>query len=145
MGVKENRIVVAIDSSPIARTVCKEASDLASALAADVFLISVIPIPSFAMAESDFDSVKIKEEERAYYELHKRLVAEFFSGVDRLVESKILRGDPIRRICEFAEATKARLIILGSRGMGHLQSFFLGSTSEGVMRNAKASVLIVKE
>jgi nucleotide-binding universal stress UspA family protein len=38
---------------------------------------------------------------------------------------------------------KARLVVMGSRGHGRLTTFLLGSTSEAVLRNAPAPILLV--
>jgi len=144
MDPRKNRIIVAIDSSPISRMVACEAAEIARALSSDVILVSVIPMPSLAMAESDVDHKELKDDEKAYFLLHKKLMDEFFADGKLLVESKILHGDPARKISEFADASNSRLIIIGNRGIGHLQSFFLGSISEAVVRNSRVSVLIVK-
>jgi nucleotide-binding universal stress UspA family protein len=144
MGSKANRIIVAIDASPISETVMREAAEIARSLSSDVYVISVIPVPSLVMSESDVDSKEIRSQDDSYAVLHNSLITKYFSDTKLLVESKVLHGDPVKKICEFAESMNARLIVLGSRGMGHLQAFLLGSTSEGVLRNAKTSVMVVK-
>ena len=144
MGSRANRIIVAIDASPISETVMKEAAEVARSLSSDVYVISVIPVPSLVMSESDVDSEEARTQGDSYTALHNLLITKHFSDTKLLVESKILYGDPVKKICEFAESMNARLIALGSRSMGHVQAFLLGSTSEGVLRNAKTSVLVVK-
>lgn len=144
MVTKENRITVAIDNSPFSEIVMREASEIARSLGADVYVVSVINMPSLVMSESDLDTNEQRRLEDEYLTLHKKLITKYFSETKLLVESKILRGDPVKKICEFAENANCRMIILGSRGVGHLLSFFLGSTSEAVVRNSKISVLVVK-
>jgi len=141
---KANRIVVAVDSSPISDAVMREAAAIGQALASDVYVVSVVPMSSFAMSESDIDRKEAKSEGDSYVAMHKALMEKHFPDSKLLVESKVFYGDPVKKICEFAEAANARLIVLGNRGMGHLQALFLGSTSEGVLRGAKTSVLVVK-
>lgn len=144
MGERKNRIVVAIDNSPISEVVIKEAAEVARSLKSDVYVVSVISMPSLVMSESDVDSKESKALEDEYLALHKNLITKYFSDTPLLVESKILRGDAVKKICWFAESINSRMIVMGSRGMGHFQAFLLGSTSEGVVRNSKVSVLVVK-
>ena len=53
-------------------------------------------------------------------------------------------GHPVDRIVAVAEAEKADLIVMGSRGLGRFQRFFLGSVTDGVLRHAPCPVLIVR-
>ncbi|MEN3052341.1 MAG: universal stress protein [Candidatus Methanosuratincola petrocarbonis] len=143
--IRDNRIVVAVDLSPVSDSVVGEASEIAKALNSDVQLISVIPVPGLAMAEGDLDRKDFRIQEEDYAALHRRLVEKHFSDSKLLVETRILYGDPAKKIAEYAEKTNSRLIVLGNRGMGKIQSFLLGSTSEGVIRNSRVSVLVVKK
>jgi len=43
-----------------------------------------------------------------------------------------------------AAAADADLVVVGARGLGALKRLLLGSVSEGVLRNAERSVLIVR-
>lgn len=47
-------------------------------------------------------------------------------------------------ICKYAEDHDIDLIIMGSRGLGNIRKFFLGSVSSHVVQHANRSVLIVK-
>ena len=60
------------------------------------------------------------------------------------VESKVVLGDPAEEIVAYARDRKADLIITGSRGLGKLKSFVLGSTSNKVTQLADCSCLTVK-
>ena len=53
-------------------------------------------------------------------------------------------GEEGRTIVSFAHKNNFDLIVIGSRGMGSVQEFFLGSTSNYVMHQSKIPVLIVK-
>ena len=54
-------------------------------------------------------------------------------------------GRPAERIVATAEHTGADLIVLGSRGLGRVRGWLLGSVSRHVASVAPASVLVVKE
>ncbi len=51
---------------------------------------------------------------------------------------------PAQGILDAAEEHRADLIVMGSRGRGTFANLLLGSTSERVLRYAKAPVLIVR-
>jgi nucleotide-binding universal stress UspA family protein len=63
--------------------------------------------------------------------------------VKPIVESRALYGNPVNKICEYAHISHADLMVVGSRGTGRLKRL-LGSVSEGVSRNARCSVMIVR-
>lgn len=59
------------------------------------------------------------------------------------VETLSFIGNSGEVIVEMAEKYNASLIIMGSRGMGAIKSFLLGSSSNYVLHNTNRSVLIV--
>ncbi len=54
------------------------------------------------------------------------------------------QGHAVQKIIEVADQEKAGLIVMGSRGLGGFQRFFLGSISDGVLHHAQCPVLIVR-
>ncbi len=48
-------------------------------------------------------------------------------------------------ICGASDTLDCDMIIMGSRGLGKVQQFFMGSVSKFVVENSKCPVLIVKE
>lgn len=60
-------------------------------------------------------------------------------------EIRVLDGAPVDTIAEYALESGADLIIIGSHGRSGLQRFFLGSVAEGVIRNAHAPVMVVRQ
>jgi nucleotide-binding universal stress UspA family protein len=59
------------------------------------------------------------------------------------VDKKLEFGVPSDVIVEVAEKGNFDLIILGSRGLGKVKRFLLGSVSDDVSHKAKCSVLII--
>jgi nucleotide-binding universal stress UspA family protein len=55
-----------------------------------------------------------------------------------------LRGGAGETILKVADEHNADIIVLGSRGLTGIETFFLGSVSERVARHAPCSVLIVR-
>ncbi|WP_223700847.1 universal stress protein [Sutcliffiella deserti] len=72
-------------------------------------------------------------------ELHETLAKE---NIDAKVD--ILVGDPAKSICNYAEEHNKDLIIIGSRGLGGLKKFILGSVSDKVTNTATIPVLVAK-
>lgn len=56
-----------------------------------------------------------------------------------------MRGYPAGSIVEYADEVDADLIVIGNRGRGDFVSLALGSTSHGVIHDARCDVLVVKE
>ncbi len=55
----------------------------------------------------------------------------------------IKSGQPARTIINFADDKNVRLIVLGSRGLGDVEGFLLGSVSHKVTSLARCPVMVV--
>jgi nucleotide-binding universal stress UspA family protein len=64
-------------------------------------------------------------------------------GGQAQVDKKVEFGIPSDKIVQIAEKGNHDLIILGSRGLGTVKRFLLGSVSDDVSHKAKCSVVIV--
>lgn len=138
------RIVVAIDTSDNAIHVIEKAAEIADMVGADVIVLTVVEVP-FVASEGEMNMARIASEEKRIAEYHKQLIDRYFAGsTDMLVESMILYGDAGDKICELAEKVHADLVVVGSRGLGRIESMLLGSVSEKVLRKCRCSVLVVK-
>ena len=62
----------------------------------------------------------------------------------REVFSDVQLGSPKKTILDFTQEWKADLVMVGSRGLGTLSRFFLGSVAQAVLRSAPCSVEIVR-
>jgi nucleotide-binding universal stress UspA family protein len=140
-----HRILVAIDSSNYAPIVIQEAAKLAIRLGSDVTVLNVVNVPGMFASEGEVDSAVIEEEEKQVTELHKKLIEKYFNHASILIESKILHGDPAQKICEYAEAIDADLVIVGTHGRGKLASALMGSVSEKVIHHCKRSVTVIRK
>jgi nucleotide-binding universal stress UspA family protein len=49
----------------------------------------------------------------------------------------------VQMIVEYADATKADMIVMGSRGLGALKRLVLGSIANGVVSRVSCPVLVV--
>lgn len=57
----------------------------------------------------------------------------------------MLRGDAASEILEYVRAHQVDLIIAGSRGLGQVRGWLLGSVSRKLMHYARCSVLVVRQ
>jgi nucleotide-binding universal stress UspA family protein len=73
--------------------------------------------------------------------LRERLTAEKFS----LVQLEVVLGDPAHEIAEFAEKTKAEIIVIPSHGRRGITRLLMGSTAERVVRLAHCPVLVLRK
>ncbi len=60
------------------------------------------------------------------------------------IERIIKKGHPSKVILDLSESIGVDLVIVGSRGLGGVKEFMLGSVSHSVARHASVPVLIVK-
>ncbi|MOA44126.1 Stress response protein NhaX [compost metagenome] len=64
------------------------------------------------------------------------------AGVTATVE--MLQGSPADVILKYAKSHDNDVIVIGSRGLGTIREFVLGSVSHNVVQNAKIPVLVIK-
>jgi nucleotide-binding universal stress UspA family protein len=149
-------ILAAVDQSHHAHDVMSRAAELAVLLRNDLVVLSVIS--SDPMKQSS-----IVEEQNRFASLHRELIFKHFpenslsvephngtGGVYRYgtsgvrVQSRILTGNVVDKICGCAEEINADIVLVGSRGLGNIGSLVLGSVSERVVHKCQRSVMVVK-
>jgi nucleotide-binding universal stress UspA family protein len=149
-------ILAAVDQSRHADAVVSRAVELASLLNCDLTIMS-------AVGSDPTRIVTIPEEREQVAKLHRELVYRHFTSKDLSVESKkpdevvyrrgsrgsrivskILTGNPVDMICNYADELGVDLVVVGSRGLGNAGTLVLGSVSEKVVRKCSHSVLVVK-
>jgi nucleotide-binding universal stress UspA family protein len=89
-----------------------------------------------------------KEEETQKLEEADKLVAEIMKDANlqpHLVEKIVRQGEPKDTILKLADEVDADLIIMGSRGLGRLESILSNSVSQYVFQLADRSMLLIKD
>ncbi len=149
-------ILAAVDQSHHAHDVMSRAAELAGLLRADLIVLSVI-------SSDPMKQFNIIEEQNRFATFHRELIFKHFpsnslavephdgnGGVYRYstvgvrVQSRILSGNVVDKICACAQEVNADLVIVGSRGLGNIGSLVLGSVSQQVVHKSSRSVLVVK-
>jgi nucleotide-binding universal stress UspA family protein len=141
------RILAATDFSPTGENAVRTAASLAgrgrSSLAV-VYVAERPPMFSLPLLDrinpADPDELWTREAHRSMIELLTRLRRD-------LPEARgfVRVGTPWREVVSLAGELGADAIVLGSTGLSTIQRLLLGSTAEGVVRNASCPVLVVRD
>jgi len=141
------KILVATDGSEKSKHAMEEASELAKALKAEITVISVTQETQYYVGDQTFGSghmfVLQEDIEKAVKQILTKS-SEFFAEQGLEVETIMGKGYPPDVICETAEKGDFDLVVLGSRGLGSLRGFILGSVSNRVANLCKRSIMVVK-
>ncbi|HVO95523.1 MAG TPA: universal stress protein [Terriglobales bacterium] len=137
------RILIALDESPISVHALEVGSELAKGLAAAQIALVHVLDPKIAYApEGGLPASTVLDE---YREQGRRLLrrASLRIGEPQPWEY-LVEGNASRKIVSTAEEWNADLIVIGSHGRSGIVRAFLGSTAESVIRQARIPVLTVR-
>lgn len=151
-GLKEGtvKILLAVDGSTHSDAAIDEIARLPWPVGTEIKVISVIEMPILSPAEFPAWPDYLDEIERV---LRKRAQAAIEAALSKLragecktlkLMSEIFQGSAKEAIVNEAERWRADLIVVGSRGLGALDRFLLGSVSHAVVQHAKCSVEVVR-
>jgi nucleotide-binding universal stress UspA family protein len=142
------RILVAFDGSKGATAALSEAAKLADICDAELLLLTVYR--HYSLLEASLSMVRPVEPnmmDDAMREHAEEVVGHGKSEAARLgarkVRGFVVNGPVARGIVSFAQEHDVDLIVLGSRGLGSLDDYLLGSVSHKVTGMAKKPVLVV--
>ena len=133
------KILIGHDDSPHAWEAFKVAADLAKKYGAKLYVVHVIdtraiPVPAEVIVKPLRERAErlAKEIEEKKKEL----------GLD--IEYIVREGSPVEELSKVAEEKDVDLVVVGSRGLGMVSGYLLGSTSTKIAIACKKNVLIVK-
>lgn len=140
------KILVPIDGSKSSKASLKEASSLGEKLQAELIVLTVIPETSiFEQYPTNFayalevDKANTERAQHILKEAEKDL-----KDFPNKVETFYTSGNPAAQICKFSDEKEVDLIVMGNRGLGAFSRTLLGSVSNKVINQSRASVLVVK-
>jgi nucleotide-binding universal stress UspA family protein len=131
-------VVVGVDGSGTAKKAAERARDLATALGANLHVVSAYDSDRTDVFGAGSDQVVISEADNA--ENVARLVANSLQG-ETPVTFAAVRGRPAEALIKEADHVEAKLIVVGNRrmqGVGRV----LGSIANSVAHNAPCDVYI---
>ncbi len=136
-----NKIVLPTDGSDCAMKGVKEGLEFGEKLGIKVTAVYVVNTSEFESLhhESIRASAKSGLKERGEKALED--VKKAAEGRDIELETKISSGKPYKKITELAD--KNDIIYISTHGLSGFSNFFLGSTTERVLKNTEATVAVV--
>ena len=144
-----DKILLATDGSDGALHAAAQTAEIAKKFGSKVTVVNVStpPMPVTTMADMpgfDIDATFVarymEETGNAVARRTGKVLEE--AGVKYELQTEI--GHPAESIVNVATEGRYNLIVIGSRGLGGLKSFFLGSVSDRVAHLAHCPVLIVR-
>jgi nucleotide-binding universal stress UspA family protein len=143
-------IVVAVDGSGHAQKAVDLAADLAQKYDAQLLLLSVYKHVSALETTHTLVNPKdaVGPENPTLRDIANDIIAAAGARAKERgtpkVETYVKRGHPARIIVDFAKEKGADAIIMGSRGLGDIGGFLLGSVSHKVNSLAECTCITVK-
>lgn len=149
------RILVPVDGSEHADKALEYALDLADKYDADIEVLNVvstapIPIGPYPMGYGELAvpawvGAYSKELKASHEKMLSEALEKAKTNKPSLnISTKLVKGRPADKIVETAKEGNFDIIVMGSRGLGGIKKFFLGSVSDRVSDDAECPVLIVK-
>lgn len=141
--VSFRRVLIAVDSEPVAVRAAETGVDLAQSLGAEVAFINVVdsalayPGDTGTPASELIAAAKLEAKELVSA-LRQRLLPQS-AAIDF-----IQVGAPSEEIVKAAKEWSADLLVIGSHGRSGMQRALLGSVAETVMRHAPCPVVVIR-
>ncbi len=134
-------IVLAFDGSEYSDKALQRAKAIAERFDATLWLVHVFRNPSDVLGYSDFEKLFAKRKSAAQTVLddaRRKLGRTTFT-----VHEELKEGNETESILKVAENCAADLIVMGTRGLGTVKGFLVGSVSRKVIHYAGCSVMVV--
>jgi len=143
------KILVATDGSENSKHAMNYAMETAAKWNAELLILTVIPRSLSYLTPLDGTPVYIpqfdEDLKNAYLSINKQAAETVMKGQPE-IEVRILlkKGRPGEVIIDVADKEDVDLVVVGSRGLGGISGWVLGSTSRHVVDCCKMPVLVVK-
>ena len=147
-----SKVLVAYDGSDPSKRALDHAAKMAAMFEGELVILSVVPkvsVPIYSNAElgaQSMDIASLQERMRETYAQSLKNAEEEVKGLfpHLKVETFLKEGRPSATIVGEADRLGVSLIVMGSRGLGGITGWILGSTSRQVVDQCTKAILIVK-
>ena len=145
MSMTYKNILVAVDETNESLIAFRRAVQVARGnVGSKLYIVHVIDTRSFAFSEGyNFDMAEkfTNNKKDLLDSFEKKAQQSGFTNIKKIIEY----GTPKHVIArDIPQQEEIDLIICGVTGKGEFARFFLGSVSEGILRNARCDVLVVR-
>lgn len=145
-----NTILVATDGSEPSKHAVEYAAISTEKWGAKLLILTVVPPPAAIFTDVGTIGPDYSYDyEKALMAYHtgvlddaKKALNEKHPGLK--IVTQIKKGNVSKTILETSEESEVDLMVIGSRGLGGLGGWFLGSVSNHVVNHAKKPILVVK-
>lgn len=143
------QILVPTDFSGYSDKALKEAIGIARQYGSTIHLLHIISIAQQCSIDYCLDKDVVAELEKQSTERAKNMMAEELSRIPESKEvaivTEVKKGTPYEEILKNQTDKNIDLIVISSHGTTGLLNYFMGSVAEKVVKNAKCSVLLIRD
>ncbi|WP_268543476.1 universal stress protein [Candidatus Nitrosotenuis cloacae] len=141
MDYSFSSILVCYDGSKYSDKALRQACDLAKRYGASLTVIHIIEKTkkSDVLAGSEYTKI-LRRYAKSSMEKAQKIAKD--NDVEPTMVTK--EGNVAKEIVQFAKSSKTDLVVVGSKGLGAVLQFLLGSVSSNIANHSMCSVLIVK-
>ena len=120
-----------------------EGSDIASSIRRDIDRLHKVSAPIPVGGSGGHHTLSHGLSEHIGQHVTATAVARAQKAGVRKVTSRVVSGGPAKRILEVARSENAKLLVMGTRGIGGLESMFHGSVSQSVRHACHCACLTI--
>jgi nucleotide-binding universal stress UspA family protein len=134
-------IVLAFDGSDYSNKALQYAKSMTERFEATLWLVHVFRNPSDFRGYTDYEKLYARRKSAAQAVLDD--AKQKFGTTAFIVNEELHEGREAESILKVAESRKADLIVMGTRGLGAVKGFLVGSVSRKVIHYASCPVMVV--
>lgn len=145
-GHRIDKVLLATDGSEYAFAAVEFLSSFSLKDSAEVVILHVIHKDHRLIPHSRSTQLALEQLHQLKLENAERMIEDTKSHMATGLKTTTLirEGDPAEQILKVSSEISADLIVMGSKGLGGVKLFILGSVSQKVLRHSDRSVLLVK-
>jgi nucleotide-binding universal stress UspA family protein len=134
-------IVLAFDGSKFSNKALQCAKSISERFEATLWLVHVFRNPSDLLGYTDYEKLYARRKSAAQAVLDD--ARQKFGTTTFIVNEELREGYESESILKVAENCEADLIVMGTRGLGAVKGFLVGSVSRKVIHYASCPVMVV--
>lgn len=143
------KILVAVDGSPCSNVALDEAIRVAGGCGAQLLIAHVIDdgYMKYDLGYADLTELRtqlIQSGRELLDKAEEQAKVQHVRAYTTMVDDIVGMGDIAREIEQLVETSQAELVVIGTHGRRGLRRLLLGSVAEGLVRQCKVPVMLVR-